>query len=586
MLRRLFDPVWRNWKVYFFAVFIGSTWFIFDIYVVTVLQKAIALIDSGNLVDLKELVIQFALVYGVVYARKWSVRNKSWVRFRDAFSKDLFPSALRQYRLLENNTIERLGTWRVYEIFNSGVQKRTDVLLELTVAIPEVIIKVSFTLFLVFQLWLWYGIGFMSVMLIGVLVIFYCNSRGGVWRYRRKTTSIKHARYIVRGIMNKFEILQSWKVEWETQRLADVYTEHTLYNTWWNNWQRRMFNIGLIITQGSVVMVLMTSYWSLQSGTFDIVLFTGLVAMIGYLVQLMLKLADQIKKISESMTHVERIRDLFDTTPVMSGYEEWKQFVYKNGSVELKSLTYWYTTDIPIFKGFSLKLVWWKKTALVGISWSGKSTLVKLISGYLKPDSGQVIIDGQDLEDVALKSYYSHIWYLTQEPSVFDGTVRENLTYAMGDGIDLIEDSLSQAIKLSNCDFIYELPNWLDTEIWERGVRLSGGQRQRLAIAKIFLKDPKIIILDEPTSALDSFSEEAITEAMHSLFKDRTVIIIAHRLQTVKEADDIILLGTSKSEIWNQKKNSGSQVLERGTHQELVAQWGQYARMLEVQTGF
>jgi ABC-type multidrug transport system fused ATPase/permease subunit len=196
---------------------------------------------------------------------------------------------------------------------------------------------------------------------------------------------------------------------------------------------------------------------------------------------------------------------------------------------------------------------------------------------------------------------------------VFDGTIRENLTYAVdqkeeshvipenwgtksclestssleGDnGIvnsvnmdsclrrnDKLDHRIQEAIRLSKCEFIYDFPDWLETEIGERGIRLSGGQRQRLAIAKIFLKDPKIIILDEPTSALDSFSEEAITQAMNELFKWRTVIIIAHRLQTVKHADDIILLDK-----WA--------IMERWTHDELVAQWGQYAKMLELQSGF
>ena len=177
----------------------------------------------------------------------------------------------------------------------------------------------------------------------------------------------------------------------------------------------------------------------------------------------------------------------------------------------------------------------------------------------------------QDLRDVSLSSYYAHIGYLTQEPSVFDGSIYENLTYALEWEID--DEKLSQIISLAKCDFIYEFPNWIHTEIGERGIRLSGWQRQRLAIAKVFLKDPEIILLDEPTSALDSFSEEAITEAMHNLFAWRTVIIIAHRLQTVKEADDIIVLEAGK-------------VLERGTHEELVKQAGSYARMLELQAWF
>ncbi|MCH2188914.1 ATP-binding cassette domain-containing protein, partial [Candidatus Gracilibacteria bacterium] len=181
--------------------------------------------------------------------------------------------------------------------------------------------------------------------------------------------------------------------------------------------------------------------------------------------------------------------------------------------------------------------------------------------------------------------------YLTQEPSVFDGTVYDNLTYALesfpnpsdtaptpnpspkGRGESEFEQHLHHIIKLAKCEFIYDFPEGLQTEIGEKGIRLSGGQRQRLAIAKIFLKDPKIIILDEPTSALDSFSEEQITQAMRNLFKGRTVIVIAHRLQTVKNADHIYVI-------------EDGQVIEEGTHSSLTKKKGIYKRMLDLQSGF
>jgi len=142
-----------------------------------------------------------------------------------------------------------------------------------------------------------------------------------------------------------------------------------------------------------------------------------------------------------------------------------------------------------------------------------------------------------------LQSYYGHIGYLTQDPLVFDGTIRENLLYAL---TTVPSDThIQKILQAAKCAFIFDLPHTLDTEIGERGIRLSGGQRQRLAIAKIMLKNPEIIILDEPTSALDSFAEQEVSEAMNNLFTNRTVIIIAHRLQTVKHADDIILLGSA-----------------------------------------
>ena len=208
-------------------------------------------------------------------------------------------------------------------------------------------------------------------------------------------------------------------------------------------------------------------------------------------------------------------------------------------------------------------------------------------------------MDEQNLKETSLKSYYADIGYLTQEPSVFDGTVRENLLYAVteplpnpplqGEGTGTrVKDEASSLltgenwercfdietiITLAHCEFIYDLPNGLDTEIGERGVKLSGWQKQRLAIAKIFLKNPKIIILDEPTSALDSLSEQKITKAMHNLFQDRTVIVIAHRLQTVKHAHEIIVIQAGK-------------IQERGTHASLVRKKWFYKQMLDLQSWF
>lgn len=189
---------------------------------------------------------------------------------------------------------------------------------------------------------------------------------------------------------------------------------------------------------------------------------------------------------------------------------------------------------------------------------------MKLIAGFLHADGGSIQIDGQSLPTaqnlntaVSLSSYYHHVGYLTQEPSVFDGTIYENLTYALD--YEPTQDQLEKAIRQAQCQFVYEFENGLQTEIGEKGVKLSGGQRQRLAIAKIFLKDPQILLLDEPTSALDSISEELIREVLDTLFVGRTVIIIAHRLQTVKQADDILVI-------------DDGMILERGNHNSLIKQ--------------
>jgi ABC-type multidrug transport system fused ATPase/permease subunit len=196
---------------------------------------------------------------------------------------------------------------------------------------------------------------------------------------------------------------------------------------------------------------------------------------------------------------------------------------------------------------------------------------MKLISGFIEANSWEIIIDWQKLSELNLNTYYKEIWYLTQEPSVFDGTIFENLVYWTKE--EPTEKQLKDAIKKAKCEFIYDFKDWINTEIWERGVRLSWWQKQRLAIAKIFIKNPKIILLDEPTSALDSKSEKLIHESFKELFKWKSVIIIAHRLQTIKSADEIFMV-----EKWN--------IVETWTHESLLKQKWNYYDMVELQSGF
>ena len=218
-----------------------------------------------------------------------------------------------------------------------------------------------------------------------------------------------------------------------------------------------------------------------------------------------------------------------------------------------------------------MNLKWGSKIALVWQSWWWKSTLIKLIAWYLSPDKWNIFIDWQDIWEVNIHDYFKNVWYLTQEPSVFDWTIYDNLIYALN--YIPTNSQIKKIIKAAKCEFIYDFTEWLQTEIWERWIRLSWWQKQRLAIAKIMFKNPNIILLDEPTSALDSFNEEEISQALNNLFKWKTVIIVAHRLQTVKSADRILLF-----EDWK--------VIEDWTHQSLIRKNWKYKKMLDLQSGF
>ncbi|MCA1723206.1 MAG: ATP-binding cassette domain-containing protein, partial [Thermomicrobia bacterium] len=208
--------------------------------------------------------------------------------------------------------------------------------------------------------------------------------------------------------------------------------------------------------------------------------------------------------------------------------------------------------------------------AIVGPTGAGKTTTANLIARFYDPIAGRVLLDGHDLRDLTVRTLRDNIALVIQEPILFTGTVRENIAYGRP-GASL--DEIIQAAKDANAhDFVMALPAGYESQVGARGVRLSGGERQRIAIARAFLKDAPILILDEPTSSIDARTELSILDALDTLMIGRTTFIIAHRLATIRHADQILVIDKG-------------QVAERGTHAELVEHGGIYAHFYEIQTG-
>ncbi|MGI6432671.1 MAG: ABC transporter ATP-binding protein [Sphaerochaetaceae bacterium] len=271
------------------------------------------------------------------------------------------------------------------------------------------------------------------------------------------------------------------------------------------------------------------------------------------------------EQLQQGMASFERFIEVMDVQSDIEDKPDAVDLQIKSGEVRFEDVSFRYDSSTDdVLTAISITIAAESTVAVVGESGAGKSTLVSLIPRFYEPDEGKIVIDGQDVGTVTKKSLRRSIGFVQQNVFLFDGTIRENLSYGKSDAT---ESEMMDALYKANIgEFVASLPAGLDTEVGERGTRLSGGQKQRISIARVFLKNPPILIFDEATSSLDSESEQQIKEAFGRLAEGRTAIVIAHRLTTVRNADLIFVLDKGK-------------VAEIGTHEQLIALEGQYSKL-------
>ncbi|MDD6230318.1 MAG: ABC transporter ATP-binding protein, partial [Lactimicrobium massiliense] len=283
------------------------------------------------------------------------------------------------------------------------------------------------------------------------------------------------------------------------------------------------------------------------------------------------KLAQFAEVFTDGVAGLSRFYDLMQVKPDIVEKPDAKDLVVTDGTIDFDHVSFQYNSSRQILSDITLHVNSGEKLAIVGQSGGGKTTLCSLIPRFYDVTKGAIRIDGTDIRDVTKHSLRSSIGVVQQDVFIFADTIKENIRYGRPDASDA---QIVAAAKMAEIyDDIMEMPDGFDTYVGERGVRLSGGQKQRISIARIFLKNPKILILDEATSALDTITEQKIQASFDKLAVGRTSLVIAHRLATVKDADRIVLIDEGK-------------IAEMGTHQELLAKNGEYARLYNTQKLF
>lgn len=300
-------------------------------------------------------------------------------------------------------------------------------------------------------------------------------------------------------------------------------------------------------------------------GVIDIGDFMAYMLFIKMFTQPIKKLIDFMEQFQNGITGFQRYMEIMNHD-TENDKEDAVELNDVQGEIEFKNVDFSYEGK-KVLKNISIKIEKGKMLALVGASGGGKTTFCNLIPRFYTVDSGDILIDSKSIYDVKVDSLRSNIGIVQQEVFLFTGTIRDNILYGK---IDATDEEIIDAAKMANIhEFIESLPEGYDTYIGERGVKLSGGQKQRISIARVFLKNPAILILDEATSALDNVTEKIIQESLEKLCHGRTTIVVAHRLSTIKNADEIVVLG----------KNG---IIEKGSHDELIKYGGEYSKLHKI----
>ncbi|WP_377275548.1 ABCB family ABC transporter ATP-binding protein/permease [Rhizobium sp. R86522] len=416
--------------------------------------------------------------------------------------------------------------------------------------------------------WWTYGFSYLGVTAFTVWAYIWFTIRASDWRIgirRAMNDSDTDANTKAIDSLLNFETVKYFgNEEMEAKRFDASMAKYEKSATQvWTSLGWLNFGQGLIFGVGTAIIMVMSAL-AVQRGEQTIGDFVFVNAMLMQLSIPLNFIGFVYREIRQGLTDIEQMFDLLEVQAEVIDKPDATQLVIAQGAIAFKDVHFHYDPERPILKGVSFDVPAGKTVAVVGPSGAGKSTISRLLYQFYDVQKGSITIDGQDVREVTQKSLRAAIGMVPQDTVLFNDTIAYNIRYGRPGAA---EDDIVQAAEIAQIShFIRDLPDGFDTKVGERGLKLSGGEKQRVAIARTVLKAPPILILDEATSALDTTTEHEIQSALDIVSKNRTTLVIAHRLSTVVAADEIIVL-------------KGGEIAERGSHSELLAQDGLYASM-------
>lgn len=424
------------------------------------------------------------------------------------------------------------------------------------------ILMVAGILFVVFN------VGYVLAILVAVVVYVVFSIKITEWRTKfvreanaRDNQSNSRA---IDSLLN-YETVKYFNNERYEAQLYDVDLDDWEQARLKNRLSLAALNTGQALIIGLAMIVIMAmAVQEVASGEITLGDFTMINA---YLLQLFIPLnalGFVYREIRQALVNVERLFKLLGDKPAIEDAPDATELAVDRGEVRFEHIHFAYRPDRPILRDVNFTIPAGHKIAVVGASGAGKSTLARLLFRFYDVDQGAIRIDGQDIRQVTQDSLRSAIGVVPQDTVLFNDTLYQNLAYGRPEAT---EEEVYRAARMAHLeDFIHSLPEGYETKVGERGLKLSGGEKQRVAIARVILKNPPLLILDEATSSLDSLSEQAILTALKEVSQRRTTLVIAHRLSTVMDADSILVM-------------EGGKIVESGHHQDLLARNGHYARL-------